>query len=88
MQTALLLIDVQQSFMHRPYWGTDDVPAFLAHTNALVAGCAERGVPVVRIFHTDGPRNRVAASARHAPAHHCRHPRGAVLRNHGAPRQR
>lgn len=58
MQTALLLIDVQQSFMHRPYWATDDVPAFLAHTNALLAGCAARGVPVVRIFHTDGPHNR------------------------------
>lgn len=58
MQTALLLIDVQQSFMHRPYWATDDVPAFLAHSNALLAGCAERGVPVLRIFHTDGPRSR------------------------------
>ena len=58
MQTALLLIDVQQSFMHRPYWGTDDVPAFLAHTNALLAGCAARGVPVVRIFHREGPASR------------------------------
>lgn len=57
MQTALLLIDVQQSFVHRPYWGTDDVPAFLAHSNQLVAGCLKRGVPVVRIFHTEGPGN-------------------------------
>jgi nicotinamidase-related amidase len=58
MQTALILIDVQQSFVHRPYWGTDDVPAFLAQTNALLARCAERGVPVVRIFHVEGPRTR------------------------------
>jgi nicotinamidase-related amidase len=55
MSTALLLIDVQQSFRHRPYWSESDLPAFLAHTNALIAGCAERGVPVLRIFHTDGP---------------------------------
>ena len=57
MQTALLLIDVQQSFCARPYWRGDDVPAFLARTNTLLAGCAERGIPVVRIFHTDGPRD-------------------------------
>ncbi|MFY7855590.1 MAG: cysteine hydrolase family protein [Rubrivivax sp.] len=53
MQTALLLIDVQQSFRQRPYWTDADVPAFLQRTNALVAGAAERGVPVVRVFHVD-----------------------------------
>ena len=56
MNTALLLIDVQQSFKHRPYWNEADVPAFLARTNTLVAGCAAAGVPVVQVFHTDpGP---------------------------------
>jgi nicotinamidase-related amidase len=53
--TALLLIDVQASFTARPYWREDDVPAFLAHTNALIAGCQERHIPIVRVFHTDGP---------------------------------
>lgn len=53
MQTALLLIDVQQSFRVRPYWTDTDVPAFLERINALVAGCAARGVPVVRVFHVD-----------------------------------
>jgi nicotinamidase-related amidase len=56
MQTALLLIDVQQSFVHRPYWTTAELPAFLNACNALVAGCAAQGVPVVQVFHTDGPR--------------------------------
>ena len=59
MQTALLLIDVQQSFQHRPYWAglsDNDHAGFLAHLNTLVAGCITRGVPVLRIFHTDGPR--------------------------------
>jgi nicotinamidase-related amidase len=55
MQTALLLIDVQQSFRHRPYWSDADAAAFLERSNALVAGCAARSVPVLRVFHTDGP---------------------------------
>lgn len=53
MQTALLLIDVQQSFRQRPYWTDADVPAFLQRINALVAGAVERGIPVVRVFHVD-----------------------------------
>lgn len=55
--TALLLIDVQASFTARPYWHDSELPAFLAHTNALIAGCQTRGVPIVRVFHTDGPDN-------------------------------
>ncbi len=57
MNTALLLIDVQESFRHRPYWSASEAVPFLERTNALVAGCADRGVPVLRIFHTDGPRS-------------------------------
>lgn len=55
MTTALLLIDVQQSFKHRPYWSESGLAGFLAATNALVAGCMAQGVPIVRVFHTDGP---------------------------------
>jgi nicotinamidase-related amidase len=55
MQTALLLVDVQESFVHRPYYRADSAAAFLERANALVAGCVAQGVPVVRIFHTDGP---------------------------------
>ncbi|MEX8517226.1 MAG: isochorismatase family protein [Leptothrix sp. (in: b-proteobacteria)] len=53
--TALLLIDVQQSFMTRPYWSAAELPEFLAQTHALLDGCAALGVPVIQIFHTDGP---------------------------------
>ena len=67
MHTALLLIDVQQSFMQRPYWRQDDVPAFLAACNALTAGCAARGVPVVRVFHTDPPEDRAPGDLAFAP---------------------
>ena len=55
MHTALLLIDVQQSFVQRPYWSDAELPPFLAATNRLLAGCVHRGVPVLRILHSDGP---------------------------------
>lgn len=57
MSTAVLLIDVQQSFTARPYWDPDAAPAFLERVNTLLAGAAERGLPVVRILHTDGPKS-------------------------------
>ena len=53
--TALLLIDVQQSFVARPYWNAERSRPFLAHCNALVQGARRAGVPIVRVFHTDGP---------------------------------
>jgi nicotinamidase-related amidase len=55
MHTALLLIDVQESFRHRPYWSETDAARFLERTNALLAGCAAAGVPIVRVLHADGP---------------------------------
>jgi len=53
--TALLLIDIQASFQRRPYWTDADVPAFLDQTNALIKGAVKSGLPIVRIWHTDGP---------------------------------
>lgn len=55
MKTCLIVIDVQESFRHRPYSTERDMPAYLAAQNALIEGCVARGVPVVRVFHTDGP---------------------------------
>ena len=57
MQTAVVLIDVQQSFTRRPYWDAGELPAFLERCNALTAGAAALGVPVLRVFHVDGPRS-------------------------------
>jgi nicotinamidase-related amidase len=56
MQTALLLIDVQESFAQRPYWSRTGADAFLANVNALLDGAQARGIPIVRVFHTDGPQ--------------------------------
>lgn len=55
MNTCLLVIDVQESFRHRPYWREAAAPAYLAAQNAQIDGCLARGVPVVRILHSDGP---------------------------------
>ena len=55
MNTALLVIDVQESFRHRPYFDPLALPAYLAEQNALIDGSVARGIPVIRILHSDGP---------------------------------
>jgi len=55
MQTALVLVDVQESFRARPYWSEADLPRFLARCNALVEGAQARGLPIVRVLHQEGP---------------------------------
>jgi nicotinamidase-related amidase len=52
-RTALLLVDVQQSFEHRPYWDPSDVPLFLDRVQALADGAKARQIPVARIFHVE-----------------------------------
>ncbi len=53
MNAALLLIDVQESFRHRPYFTARDLPAYLQAQNALVQGCERAAIPIVRVFHVD-----------------------------------
>ena len=55
LATALLLIDVQQSFRARAFWREDGVADFLRHTQALIDGCQARGLPIVRVLHQAGP---------------------------------
>ena len=55
MKTCLIVIDVQESFRHRPYSTERDMGPYLAAQNALIDGCREAGVPIVRVFHVDGP---------------------------------
>lgn len=54
MKTCLIVIDVQESFRHRPYSTERDMPAYLGAQNALIEGCVARDVPVLRVFHTAG----------------------------------
>jgi nicotinamidase-related amidase len=55
-KSALLVIDVQESFRGRPYWQADDLPAFLANTQALINRSRAEGIPVLQVFHQEpGP---------------------------------
>jgi nicotinamidase-related amidase len=53
MTTALLVVDVQESFPHRPYWDAADVPEFLTQQNRLIAGFIRAKLPIVRVFHIE-----------------------------------
>ncbi|WP_407048978.1 isochorismatase family protein [Methyloraptor flagellatus] len=49
--TALIVIDVQESFRHRDYYVADGVPAYVERQQALIDGAVAAGIPVVQIFH-------------------------------------
>jgi nicotinamidase-related amidase len=52
-QTALVVVDVQESFRHRPYWNDRDVPAFLERIQSLIDGARQIGVPVIQVLHIE-----------------------------------
>ncbi|MEP7042361.1 MAG: isochorismatase family protein [Dokdonella sp.] len=51
--TALVVIDVQESFRQRPYWSDADTLAFFDRLQALVDGAKARRMPIVQIFHVE-----------------------------------
>ena len=51
MSTALIVIDAQQSFAHRPYFEPAEVPPYLAAQNRLIEGFQAAGLPIVRVLH-------------------------------------
>lgn len=51
MKSALIVIDVQESFTRRPYFSAADVPAYLTAQNRLIEGFEAQGLPIVRVFH-------------------------------------
>ena len=51
--TVLLVIDAQQSFYHRGYQDTVEMPAFERSISALIGGCHVRGIPIVDVFHVE-----------------------------------
>jgi nicotinamidase-related amidase len=48
---AGVVVDVQESFRHAPYFRDDGLQAHLERQQALVDGAAARGVPIVQVFH-------------------------------------
>jgi nicotinamidase-related amidase len=59
---ALLVIDVQQSFLHAPYWREDDVPVFRENLLELIDAAAAGGWPIVRILHEESTGHFAPAS--------------------------
>lgn len=55
--TALLVIDVQESFRHAPYWSDIDLPPFLERLQTLIDGAMARSMPVLQIFHIDDDKH-------------------------------
>ncbi len=53
LQTALIVIDAQESFRHRPYFREEGVAAYVEKQQALIDGAVAAGAPVVRIFHIE-----------------------------------
>lgn len=53
MNSALIVIDVQQSFRQRPYWSEAEFPGFLGRLQELVDRCASRNIPVLQVFHVE-----------------------------------
>lgn len=54
--TALLVIDVQESFRHTPYFEESGLATYLEKQQGLIDGAKAAGIPVVQIFHVDGDR--------------------------------
>jgi len=50
---ALIVIDAQESFRHRPYFRADGLDAYLERQQALIDGAKRIGVPVVQVFHVE-----------------------------------
>lgn len=53
VKTALLVIDVQESFRHRPYFRQEELTVYFDRQQALIDGAAASGVPVVQILHVE-----------------------------------
>lgn len=51
--TALLVIDVQESFRQAPYWSDEEAAAFIPRLQRLVDSAASRGMPVLQVFHVE-----------------------------------
>ena len=65
---ALLVIDVQDSFIHAPYWSAVDEPKFRAHQLALIASARAHDVPVMGVLH-ENPLETGTTSFRASSGH-------------------
>lgn len=50
-ETALIVIDVQESFRHRPFFRAEGLAAYIERQQALIDGAAALHLPIVQVFH-------------------------------------
>jgi nicotinamidase-related amidase len=82
MSAALLVIDVQQSFEHRPFWCEDDLPAFQQRLLMLISACEAAAIPVINILHVDDDDVFRKASGLVKPMAFLRHTPAAMFEKH------
>jgi nicotinamidase-related amidase len=51
--TALLVIDAQESFRHRPYWSDVEFASFCDRVQIVIDGCVARNIPIIQVFHVE-----------------------------------
>ena len=51
MKSALLVIDIQNSFKARPFWSEEGYATWCQAQQQLIDGCHGAGVPLIQIFH-------------------------------------
>ncbi len=51
--TALLVIDVQESFKHRDYWDESEFSTYADKQNRLINSIRQQGCPIVFILHNE-----------------------------------
>lgn len=69
LASALLVVDVQESFRHRPYWRNSDVPFFVESLRSLIIGASSRRIPVLQAFHVEESGPFSPESGHVAPLH-------------------
>lgn len=70
MKTALLVIDAQQSFLHRPYFEAAEMAGFLKGVQPLIDRAKAAGMPILQIFHVENesPSNPFSFASGHVKA--------------------
>lgn len=51
--TALIVIDAQESFRHRPYFRAEELPPYIERQQALIDRAVAQGMKIVQIFHVE-----------------------------------
>ena len=51
--TALIVIDAQESFKHRPYFSTTHFLDYINNQQNLINGAVAKNIPIIQVFHIE-----------------------------------